>query len=218
MKRKIKMLKAFKGAQADTKKGQAMSPGTGATGGSRGTGRDPSAQFSGNQTLSPQAKAILQSQRKKIRTTISPSTSTSAQLTAMALGTILPGAGYAYKKFLDANPPYLRSKTKKTKTPVNIPTGGGGGDNNVKPIVAAPIVKKPTFILPKKDFFPFRAYNSGGVSKGPPPLRGPNSQVPPVKMNKGNMTKKYKMSCPHRPDGIRGVGASIKGHKFIGVK
>jgi len=26
------------------------------------------------------------------------------------------------------------------------------------------------------------------------------------------------MSCPHRPDGIRGVGAAIKGHKFIGVK
>ena len=37
-------------------------------------------------------------------------------------------------------------------------------------------------------------------------------------MKNGKMTKKYKMSCPHRPDGIRGVGASIRGHKFIGVK
>ena len=27
-----------------------------------------------------------------------------------------------------------------------------------------------------------------------------------------------KMSCPHRPDGIRGMGAAIKGSKFIGVK
>ena len=39
-----------------------------------------------------------------------------------------------------------------------------------------------------------------------------------LKMKNGQMTKKYKMSCPHRPDGIRGVGASIRGHKFIGVK
>ena len=62
------MLKAFKGAQADTKEGKAMSPGTGATGGSRGTGRDPSAQFSGNQTLSPQAKATLQSQAQTQKT------------------------------------------------------------------------------------------------------------------------------------------------------
>lgn len=64
----------------------------------------------------------------------------------------------------------------------------------------------------------FRAYNSGGVSSGPPPKRGPNPQVPPIKMRSGKMTKTYKMSCPHRPDGIRGVGAAIKGHKFIGVK
>ena len=64
----------------------------------------------------------------------------------------------------------------------------------------------------------FKAYNSGGVSSGPPPKRGPNPQVPPIKMKNGKMTKTYKMSCPHRPDGIRGVGAAIKGHKFIGVK
>ena len=35
MKRKIKMLKAFTGAQADTAKGKAMSPGTSTTGGTR---------------------------------------------------------------------------------------------------------------------------------------------------------------------------------------
>jgi hypothetical protein len=64
----------------------------------------------------------------------------------------------------------------------------------------------------------FKAYNSGGVSSGPPPKRGPNPQVPPIKMRNGKMTNKYKMSCPHRPDGIRGMGAAIKGHKFIGVK
>ena len=73
-------------------------------------------------------------------------------------------------------------------------------------------------ILPKQNFFPFQAYNSGGVSSGPPPKKGPNSEVPPIKMRNGKLTKTYKMSCPHRPDGIRGVGASIKGHKFTGVK
>ena len=26
------------------------------------------------------------------------------------------------------------------------------------------------------------------------------------------------MSCPHRPDGVRGVGAAIKGTKFSGLK
>jgi len=65
----------------------------------------------------------------------------------------------------------------------------------------------------------FKAYNKGGgVPYGPPPLRGPNPQVPPVKLRKGKLTKTYKMSCPHRPDGIRGVGKAIRGHKFIGVR
>jgi hypothetical protein len=34
-------------------------------------------------------------------------------------------------------------------------------------------------------------------------------------MKKGKMNS---MTCPHRPDGIRGMGAAIKGFKFIGVK
>ena len=59
---------------------------------------------------------------------------------------------------------------------------------------------------------------SGGVPSCPPPLKGPNSLVPPVKLKKGKMTKTYKFSCPSRPDGIRGMGAAIKGHKFTGVK
>ena len=83
---------------------------------------------------------------------------------------------------------------------------------------AAPM-PKPT--VKKQDEFlkDFKAYNKGGgVRYGPPPLRGPNPQVPPVKLRKGNLTKTYKMSCPHRPDGIRGVGKAIRGHKFIGVK
>ena len=49
---------------------------------------------------------------------------------------------------------------------------------------------------------------SGGVRSGPPPKRGPNPQG----LKNGGMT------CPHRPDGIRGYGAAIKGFKFTGVK
>ena len=44
-------------------------------------------------------------------------------------------------------------------------------------------------IKPKDNFFNFIAYKvgglSGGVSYGPPPKRGPNPQVPPVKMKRG---------------------------------
>jgi len=105
-----------------------------------------------------------------------------------------------------------------------------------------------------------------GKRSGPPPLRGPNPQVPPVKLNSGGEGKKKKtimevvvsgqrsaaqiardlmekkrkkklkakeiatgqgyfkfndggeMVCPHRPDGVRGAGAAIKGMKFTGVK
>ena len=48
-------------------------------------------------------------------------------------------------------------------------------------------------IKPKDNFFNFVAYKvgglSGGVKYGPPPKRGPNSQVPPVKMKKGGYKK-----------------------------
>ena len=56
-------------------------------------------------------------------------------------------------------------------------------------------------------------YKVSGKRSGPPPLRGPNPKVPPVKLNSGGQ-----MTCPHRPDGIRGAGEAIKGMKFIGVK
>ena len=49
--------------------------------------------------------------------------------------------------------------------------------------------------------------------EGAPPKSGPNPQVPPVKMNTGGLGE-----CPHRPDGIRGAGAAIKGMAFQGVK
>jgi hypothetical protein len=112
----------------------------------------------------------------------------------------------------------------KFSTPRPItPTIGGDNDAVTQPlkkILKKPIQSDTTEVASfrPKDFFPFQAYKSGGVSSGPPPLKGPNPQVPPVKMRKGKMTKSYKFSCPSRPDGIRGMGAAIKGHKFTGVK
>jgi hypothetical protein len=48
-------------------------------------------------------------------------------------------------------------------------------------------------VKPKDNFFNFVAYKvgglSGGVRYGPPPKRGPNSKVPPVKMKKGGYKK-----------------------------
>ena len=108
------------------------------------------------------------------------------------------------------------SKPKKIKT-----IGGEGSGQNRCPDGTLPPCNTPiktqtqTKTAAPSNFFPFQAYNSGGVSSGPPPKRGPNPQVPPIKMKSGKMNS---MSCPHRPDGIRGMGAAIKGSKFIGVK
>jgi len=119
--------------------------------------------------------------------------------------------------------PFSANTIKQTKTKPPMPMGNDGPPQIQKcPDGTMPPCKTQT-ITPNKPNTPnflseFKAYNSGGVSYGPPPKRGPNPQVPPVKMRNGKMTKKYKMSCPHRPDGIRGVGAAIRGHKFIGVK
>jgi len=112
---------------------------------------------------------------------------------------------------------------KKRKKPPMPPTGGDDNrpqpcpDGTMPPCKTTTPITQPT--KPTSKFLgDFKTYNSGGVSSGPPPKRGPNPQVPPIKMRSGKMTKTYKMSCPHRPDGIRGMGAAIKGHKFIGVK
>jgi len=122
-----------------------------------------------------------------------------------------------------AKHPFSANTIKQTKTKPPMGGGGGGGETQLCPDGTMPPCKTTPINKPnqpnKSNFLDnFQAYNSGGISYGPPPERGPNPQVPPVKMRNGKMTKSYKMSCPHRPDGIRGVGAAIKGHKFIGVK
>ena len=95
------------------------------------------------------------------------------------------------------------------------PISDNGGSDPIQPILKKPIkpVKKTTESFSASGFFPFKAYKSGGVRFGPPPKRGPNPLVPPVKMKTGG-----RGTCPHRPDGIKGVGKAIRGFKFIGVK
>jgi len=70
-----------------------------------------------------------------------------------------------------------------------------GDDDKGTPILPISTTKPvdTTLVNPKENFFNFVAYKtgglSGGVSYGPPPKRGPNSQVPPVKMKKGGYKK-----------------------------
>ena len=81
----------------------------------------------------------------------------------------------------------------------------GGGDSEAQqkcpdgtfpPCITADKIN--TNVVKPKNFFNFKAYNSGGVSSGPPPKKGPNSQLPPVKLS-------------------RGGGLAIRGTKFKGV-
>ena len=102
-----------------------------------------------------------------------------------------------------AKHPFSANTVKQTKT--KPPMGGGGGegpqlcpDGTMPPCKTTPIVKPNQ--ANKSNFFEnFKAYNKGGgVPYGPPPSRGPNSQVPPIKFS-------------------RGGGSAIRGTKFKGV-
>ena len=85
---------------------------------------------------------------------------------------------------------YLKKAGFGGNAPIT-PIGGGGGNNNNSSIIPIAATKPvdPLLIKPKDNFFNFVAYNvgglSGGVSFGPPPKRGPNPQVPPIKLKKG---------------------------------
>ena len=69
----------------------------------------------------------------------------------------------------------------------------GNDKDSIIPISTTTKPIDPNLINPKDNFFNFVAYKvgglSGGVKYGPPPKRGPNSQVPPVKMKKGGYKK-----------------------------
>jgi len=160
-------------------------------------------------------KNVLQKQRSDLQALISPSTTTKNRIIGSALGFVIPGGSFLYKKAVDQNTIFAgERKTKPTPPKTNNDRDSSQPQTNIVPIEANKPVD-PFLVKPLDNFFNFKAYNSGGVSSGPPPKRGPNPQVPPIKMKSGKMND---MSCPHRPDGIRGMGAAIKGSKFIGVK
>ena len=71
-------------------------------------------------------------------------------------------------------------------------------------------------VKPKENFFNFKAYKvgglSGGVRYGPPPKRGPNPNVPPVKLNKGSK-KEVKAGYHRMPDGSIMKNSNHKGKR-----
>ena len=141
------------------------------------------------------------------------------------LGLVYEGAKRAVGKVKQLATPQIKkdissaalsgSQIFKVPTKRTPPTPGGGDNEStpIQPILKKPIKKATQQSFSASSFFPFKAYKSGGVRFGPPPKRGPNPLVPPVKMKTGG-----RGTCPHRPDGIKGVGKAIKGFKFIGVK
>ena len=148
--------------------------------------------YSGLGNRSNSTKDALTAQNKGARAAISPSTTTGNKVASAAMNFVLPGSGYLYNKSIDARAMgYNKSKSKVTTTPINT-----GGDNNSSS-TALPVVPNkpidPNLVLPKDNFFNFQAYKvgglSGGVRYGPPPKKGPNPNVPPVKMKKGGYKK-----------------------------
>ena len=216
MKRKFRVLKARGGK--DASKDDFKTPSSGSYSRSYNPGAGGVVQHGGGNTNI---------------TTGSTNTNTTnrSKLKIPIIGPITAGINIVQKMFAPKtynksyNPSAGGVVTHKNLKKPPMPPMGGGGDNAPKlcpdgskpPCKTATPITQPTKAT-SKFLGDFKAYRSGGVSSGPPPLRGPNPQVPPVKMRNGKMTNKYKMSCPHRPDGIRGMGAAIKGHKFIGVK
>ena len=134
-------------------------------------------------------RANFNKMRKELVQQISPSTKPMNRAIGIAIGAAIPGGNYMYRSIVDANSIFA----PKRKTKKNISTNISDKDNGVDQKVILPIVDKKKIyedlIKPKENFFNFKTFNvgglSGGVKSGPPPRRGPNSQVPPVKMKKG---------------------------------
>jgi len=101
-------------------------------------------------------------------------------------------------KVLQPNAPVGKDYLKSAgfgKSKVAPFVGGNDNNNTTSPIIPVSTTKPvdENLVKPKDNFFNFVAYKvgglSGGVRYGPPPKRGPNSQVPPVKMKKGGYKK-----------------------------
>ena len=179
-----KVLKAKGGKDAS----QADFGGGGKSG--NGKGRDPSKQYTTKTNLSPQQRETLQKQQKIARGRISPSTTALGKtITYGAALTLGVPTGFT-RSMIDKSPlafgvPGLNTKKDKTRRDRD---DGQRIQKTITPIQATKPVDT-SLVNETDNFFKFRAYKvgglSGGVSYGPPPKRGPNSQVPPIKLKKG---------------------------------
>ena len=184
----MKKPKGFRGGGMDASKSDFKTPSA------RSVGRDPSKQFDDKASISQVSRDAMAAQRKTAQYTISPSTSPQGKAIAFGAGLIIPGGGYVAKKLMDMTPYWKRGQRT---TPTVTDTREGRDDSPqkiIKPIVVeTPKPIDPLLVDPVKDFFNFKAYKvgglSGGVRYGPAPKRGPNPQVPPVKMKKGGYKK-----------------------------
>jgi hypothetical protein len=168
--------------------------GSGNTGGD-GQGRNPMAQYQQIQpgikgpNLSKDSRQRLKDQRTRARGEITPSTRLSNQAIKYALNFAVPFGGTLYSKSIDARAMGFTPRGPKSRPDSKGDKGSGRiTQQKITPIQATKPIDT-NLIKPKDNFFNFVSYNvgglSGGVSYGPPPKRGPNPQVPPVKMKKG---------------------------------
>jgi hypothetical protein len=192
----MKKPKGFRGGDA-AKSDAASGRSAGRSAPSGGDGRDPSAQYKNTKPLSQQAKQALTQQRETARGRISPSTTTAGKVAKYGAALAFGIPTFVTAKAIDYSPlafgvPKGTKKAKDTE-PKN---RDGEGQKIIQPVITPVQTTKPidtSLISPKDNFFNFVAYKtgglSGGVRYGTPPKKGPNSQVPPVKMKKGGYKK-----------------------------
>ena len=147
--------------------------------------------YSGLGNRSNSTKDALTAQNKGARAAISPSTTTGNRIASAAMNFVLPGSGFLYNKSIDKTAMGYNKPKAKTPT-INTAVGDNNSSSTALPIIPNKPID-PNLVLPKDNFFNLQTYKSGGLSGGvrygPPPKRGPNSNVPPVKMKKGGYKK-----------------------------
>ena len=129
--------------------------------------------------------------RKDLVRQISPSTKPINRAGALVAGLVVPGGSFMYRNIVDSRSIFAPKPKRKPTQPII----RDNGNPSIEPIKIPEIKTDPNIekfiVKPKDDFLNFIAYNkgglSGGVKSGPPPRRGPNPQVPPIKMKKGGL-------------------------------
>ena len=168
--------------------------------------------YSGLGNRSNSTKDALTAQNKGARAAISPSTTTGNRIASTAMGFVLPGSGFIYNKAIDARA--MGYKPKVRVPPINTSEGDSNSRTTLPIVPNKPV--DPNLVLPKDNFFNLQTYKvgglSGGVRYGPPPKRGPNPNVPPIKMKHGSK-KEIKAGYHRMPDGSIMKNSDMKGKR-----